>query len=262
MPTVNDIVLKAYDIYGSSLGIKSVVLPKANKPNLFLRISDFYFFLKDEPLPAKTWEEQDKLKNAGKISHCVPFRGGFYCYTNGKQYKTLADWYCDNGRPLYGKSLPPLEEVLLYGRRNQNGLAYELTYTQLLEKLNTLLSGKLYEQEANSWDTLVKMLPRGIGRNGLKLYYKDPELNAILKTAILKNQSPDWTPEMPRYVVPIRNKYGDGQQPIFRYTNSVDEVHPSLSLDNIFIETHKIFDEYKLSQTVLVPLMELLPKES
>lgn len=260
MTTLNELVMKAYDAYGSTLGIKSVSLPLVQGGNRFVDVRDFHFFLKDEPLPSNVWTERNEAMKAGKIQHCVPFRGGFYSYTNGKQYESLDDWYKFAAVPIYGETLPPMKTVLLYGRRKTSGLAYELTFGEMVEKLNELLSIKLYQPEADSWDTLAKVFPHGVGRKGLKLYYKDPELNAILKTSIVKNDSyvAKWTPELPRYVVPVLNPKGDGTQPVFRLAASVSEIHPHLLLNDIYLEGSKQFEGYPSNHRVLVPLTELL----
>ena len=264
MATFSDLVMKAYDIYGSNLGIKSVRLPLVQGGNRFVDLRDFHFFLKDEPLPSKVWKERDEAMKAGKIQHCVPFRGGFYSYTNGKQYDTVDEWYEAIADGFYGEVHPPMEDVLLYGRRRADGLAYELTYGEMVEKLSELLSGTLYERKPDSWDTLAmtKGFPT-LGRKGLKLYYKDPQLNHIIKTCIVRNENyvPKWTPEMPRYVVPISNPTGDRNQPVFRLAATVAEIHPHLSLEHVYLETLKKFEGYMFPQRALVPLSDLLLKE-
>ena len=265
MATFNDIVKKAYDYYGTSLGIKSVQLPIQQGTNNFHYIGDFHFFLKDEPLALNKPGVQYKNRMDGKAPHCNPFRDRFYCYTNGKSYDTLDDWYMDVGTPLYGEVLPPLTDVLRYGRRMLNGLAYELSYDEMVEKLTELTTMPLYKKEDDSWDTLAKAFPKRVGRKGLKLYYKDPELDSLIMTYVMKNGTSvvaDWNPSMPRYVVPIQNKSGDGKSPVYRYTTSVSEIHPHLLLDDIYLEGLKHFEGHTLHHRALIPLSELLAKNA
>jgi hypothetical protein len=264
MTTLNELVMKAYDAYGSTLGIKSVQLPLVQGGNRFVTVRDFHFFLKDEPLPSRMWTERNEAMKAGKVQHAIPFKGGIYSYTNGNQYETLDHWYKSAATYIYGDSLPPMETVLLYGRRNSNGLAYELTYGEMVQKLNELLSVNIYQKEADSWDTLAKVFPHGVGRKGLKLYYKDPELNYIVKTAVMKNAVyvVGWTPDKPRYVVPARSKQADGNQHAFRLTATVSEIHPHLLLEDVYLEGTKKLEGCLFPTTVLIPLAELLAQNA
>lgn len=259
MSTFNDLVLKAYDIYGSTLGIKSVQLPKADKPNQFLRLSDFHFFLKDEPLPSPLWKVRHDVQMEGKAHHCVPFRGGFYDYTDGKNYTSLQDWYDAVKEPLYGDNAPEIEDVLLYGRRHSNGLAYELTYGEMVEKLSELTGIPVRNQEADSWDTVMKSIRENHSKKRLKLYYRDPEHNCLVASCIMPAKTmtgEEWSPEKPKYIVPIMNK--DPDKPVYRYTTSVAEIDPSLTLGDVFMERMKIFEGYLAYQRVLTPLSEIV----
>jgi hypothetical protein len=265
MATFNDLVKKAYDIYGSSMGIKSVLLPTAKNVNQFITLKDFHFFLKDEPLPPDTWKERQALKDQGKAHHAIPFREGFYDYTVGKQYATLEEWYEDIKQSYYGENAPKMEDVLLYGKRmgsRYNHLSYELTYGDMVEKLTELTSVKTYDTQLDSWDELVKSFPERVNPRGLKIYYKDPELNVLVRTSLFAAKLRyNWDPSKPKYVVAVQNKTAP-DAPVVREADTVSAIHPSLSLEDIYLETYKKFDGYTLQHRVLVSLADILDIKS
>lgn len=261
MSTFNDLVKKAYDIYGTSLGIKSIRLPMAANVNRFVTLTDFHFFLKDEPLPPDTYKERQALKDQGKAHHCVPSKDGFYDYTVGKSYNTLESWYDDIKASYYGEKAPEMEGVILYGRRMgsyYNYLSYEVPYGEMVEKLTQLTSVDRYDTQLDSWDELVKVFPESIGRKGLKIYYKDPELNYMVKTSLIdkKNQY-GWEPSKPKYVVAVQNKLAKDST-VWREADTVSAIHPSLSLEDIYLESYKQFEGYPQSHRILVPLADIL----
>ena len=261
MAELSELVRKAYDIYGSTLGIPSVTVPMADYTNQFKRISDFHFFLKGEPLPPLQWEQRRKLINESKIHHCSPSKKGFYDYIDGKTYETLEVWYEEIKKAIYGESAPPFKEAILYGRRERNGLAYEMTYEDLVAKLTQLTSVNRFEKKSDTWDTLFQNFPTHISRRGLRLYYKHPELETMFVTRVMNNRlNYGWNPEKPRYTVPVMNQ--GNAQPIYSYTKSVSELHPFISLEDIYIETSKKYEGYLLDQRVLIPLSELIKENA
>lgn len=258
MTELNQLVRKAYDIYGTSLGIKSVSVPMAAYTNQFKRLSDFHFFLKGEPLPPLQWEQRRKLTSEGKIHHCSPTKSGFYDYIDGNTYDTLESWYEAIKDAIYGEAAPPFKEAILYGRRERNGLAYEMTYEDLVAKLTELTTVNQFEKKSDTWDALFQNYPKQITHKGLRLYYKHPELETLVVTHLMNNRvSYDWNPEKPRYTVPVMNKTS-ANLPVWSHTTSVSELHPFISLEDIYIETNKKYDDYVFDQRVLIPLSELL----
>ncbi len=133
---ISQLVSKAYTTYGSSLGVKSFKIQEIPNSNTFVMMSDFYFFLKDEPYPSTVWKENDEMRRANKVHHCAVWKNGFYDYTDGKLYPTLEEWFESAKKGIYGEKDVPLEEVLLFGRRKPGLPAFELTVSDLKKKLN------------------------------------------------------------------------------------------------------------------------------
>ncbi len=134
--TISQLVSKAYTTYGSSLGVKSFKVQEIPNSNNFILMSDFYFFLKDEPYPSTVWKENDEMKQAIKEHHCAVWKNGFYDYTDGKLYPTLEEWFEQAKKGIYGDKNVSIEEVLLFGRRKPGLPAFELTVSDLKKKLN------------------------------------------------------------------------------------------------------------------------------
>jgi hypothetical protein len=136
MTTISQLVSKAYTTYGSSLGVKSFKIQEIPNSNNFVLMTDFYFFLKDEPYPSTIWKENDEMRQANKVHHCAVWKNGFYDYTDGKLYPTLEEWFEQAKKGIYGDKDVPLEDVLRFGRRKAGLPAFELTLTELKKKLN------------------------------------------------------------------------------------------------------------------------------
>jgi hypothetical protein len=134
--TISQLVSKAYTTYGSSLGVKSFKVQEIPNSNNFVMMSDFYFFLKDEPYPSTVWKENDEMKQANKVHHCAVWKNGFYDYTDGKLYPTLEEWFEQAKKGIYGDRNVSIEEVLLFGRRKAGLPAFELTVADLKKKFN------------------------------------------------------------------------------------------------------------------------------
>jgi hypothetical protein len=134
--SISQLVSKAYTTYGSSLGVKSFKVQEIPNSNNFILMSDFYFFLKDEPYPSTVWKENDEMKQANKVHHCAVWKNGFYDYTDGKLYPTLEEWFEQAKKGIYGDKNVSIEDVLLFGRRKPGLPAFELTVSDLKKKLN------------------------------------------------------------------------------------------------------------------------------
>lgn len=134
--TVSELVSKAYKMYGSSLGVKSHKIQEIPNSNSFTILSDFYFFLKDEPYPSTVWEENNQMRKDNKVHHCAVWKNGFYDYTSGRVYPTIEEWFEDAKKGVYGDKHVPLEEVLLFGRRKAGGPAVEMTLADLKKKIH------------------------------------------------------------------------------------------------------------------------------
>jgi hypothetical protein len=134
--TISDLVSKAYNLYGSSLGVKSVTIRAIPNSNNYITMSDFYFFLKDEPYPSPVWKENDQMRQDNKVHHCAVWRNGFYDYTNGRLYPTIEEWFEEAKKGVYGEKDVPIEDVLLFGRRKASGETYEMTIADLKKKIH------------------------------------------------------------------------------------------------------------------------------
>lgn len=133
--TISQLVTKAYTIYGSSLGVKSFKIQEIPNSNNFIFMTDFYFFLKDEPYPSTVWKENDEMRQANKVHHCAVWKNGFYDYTSGKIYPSLEEWFEQAKKGIYGDKEVVLEDVLRFGRRKPGQPAFELTVHDLKKKL-------------------------------------------------------------------------------------------------------------------------------
>lgn len=257
MTELHQLVRKAYTIYGPTLGIQSVKIPVEKYTNVFKTLKNFHFFLKGEASPPATWRERQTLINEQKISHCCPCKGGYYDYLQNKMYTTLEEWYNEVKDGVYGDSpVPPFEEAIAYGRRSPSQICFQMNYEDLIAKLRELVQVNTFEKKSDSWDTLFENYPDRISEKGLRLYYKHPELNTMICTRLLNRKLHyTWTPDKPRYEVAVMNSKPD--QPVWRYATSISELHPSLSIEDIYVEQNKLFDGYIFPQRALIPISQI-----
>lgn len=98
-------------------------------------MSDYYFFLKDEPYPSSLWKVNDQMRQDNKIHHCAVWQNGFYDYTSGRLYPTIEEWFEKAKSGIYGDRNVPIEEVLVFGRRKAGGPSIEVTLRDLAKKV-------------------------------------------------------------------------------------------------------------------------------
>jgi hypothetical protein len=252
MSSIDNLLQEAYKQYGSNLGFKPVYVGEKRRYGIHeIRLTNFYFFLKDEPYRGEdSWSEYYKNIKNGKIHHAVVKSNGIYDYTNNKSYDTLENWYIDVRESVMGEkeSYPPLETVLQFGRTSRSDVSFILNYNQFLEKLKELLNCDFYKPSEDSWDILIPKGKIRVTQKRLSFYYKHPETGYLMQAYILRKVY-GWKPGDPRYI--CRWFTTDPTKPIVEDGSRVSDIHPNLKLSDVY------FLQQRNYAKVLLPLSEI-----